>query len=549
MKKIIFSALALAAVSMAGAQTVRNLVVTDKEGVTREFPADQIDGIVFQEAPEYVDLTEFLVSEYEESGNSGMYHIEFGTGLPDAAGNPADIGDMQVALLMQAPKSESLLNPRLPAGYYSIGNSTQDFTFDINRSAVWVRSEEGNEGVAPVMIMGGTVDVRMNDEDVYDIRMEFITMGGEINLRYQGPVPFEAGVSDYEPFTEPVDLTFAGGQGRFYGNWYYPFAADLSTQFYVGTIVDGYLKDGYILDIDFCEPKPEDCMASDQRVADGTYSAENREGFAYTYLPFRFNKGSRVDFMGQEYITRTRLTYVSPTGQRKLGLITGGTFTVSENGTKFVFDFTTQEGTAITGTYDGQPVIVNYCDNDVKEPERPYSTLVGDVELEWVPSTLALVYNEGHSVLDDLNNLVVMVTDPAMQAGDYIMFDLLTSSDTLADGTYTIDRTLADGHIFPGTFDFGGNTILAWYGDLDSTDPDGYQLYLAPLESGTVTVSTLEGGDRKIEFNVTDDAGHSITGSYIGSITDITNASSQVKKYRKAADRTIKARKAVKVRR
>lgn len=82
MKKIIFSAIALAAVSLAGAQTVRNLVVTDTEGKTTQIPADEIVGIVFEDAPEYTQLNEQLVGTYEESGPLGMYHIEFGTGAP-----------------------------------------------------------------------------------------------------------------------------------------------------------------------------------------------------------------------------------------------------------------------------------------------------------------------------------------------------------------------------------------------------------------------------------------------------------------------------------
>lgn len=540
MKKIIFSALALAAVSMAGAQTVRNLVVTDKDGVTHEFPTDKLDGVIFQEAPEYTQLTHLLFTRYEESGNSGMYNVEFGTGEPDSEGNPAKVGDIQVALLMHAPKSESLTEPLLPEGYYGIGNSTSDFTFDVNRSAVWVRSEEGYEGVAPVMIMNGTVDVRVETNGEYDVRMELITSGGPLDLRYRGPITFEGGYSDYESFTEPVDLTFTGAQGRFYGNWFYPFAADLTAQFYVGNIVDGYMQDGYILDIDFCEPRPEDCMAPNQRVADGTYTVETREEFAYTYLPFRFNKGEWLDFYGSLYPSRTRLQYTDETGHRKIGFITDGTFTVSENGTKFVFDFITQEGTSIKGTYEGVPNLANHCDNDVKEPKRPYSTLTGDVQLEWVPETMLFLYNEGHSVLDDLNNLVIMVTEPNMESGDYIMFDLLLSSDTLEDGTYTIDRTLADGHIFPGTVDFGRGMMLAWYGDLDSTDDEGYQEFLGPLESGTVTVSTTAGGKKKIVFDVTDDNGHAITGSFEGELTDITNVPTEINRYKKKVARTLK---------
>ena len=112
MKKTILSAIALAAVSLAGAQTVRHLVVTDKEGKEQSFVADEIQGVLF-ETPEYRDLTHLLRTGYEEKGNSGLYTVEFGTSEPDSEGNPLEIGDIQVALLLMAPKSETLAEPVL----------------------------------------------------------------------------------------------------------------------------------------------------------------------------------------------------------------------------------------------------------------------------------------------------------------------------------------------------------------------------------------------------------------------------------------------------
>lgn len=544
MKKIIFSALALASVTLAGAQTVRNLVVTDKDGVTHEFAADQIDGVIFQEAPQYISLEKLLVARYEESGNSGMYHIEFGTGEPDADGQPKNIGDIQVALLMQAPKSENLSEPVLPDGYYRVGNSTSDFTFDVTRSAVYVRAEEGPEGVAPAMIMNGTVDVRAGEDGNYTIDMEFVTTGGEIYLSYSGTVPFEAGYSEYQPFTEPVNVDFANGQGRFWGNWYYPYSADLMAMFSAGEIVDGVMKDGYILSIYFCEPKPEDCMAPGQRVADGTYSVESRNIAASSYLPFRFTPGAYVDFLGEPVLSGSRLEHISSDGQRRLGLITGGTFTVSENGTKFDFDLTTAEGVAVTGSYTGVPMIGNYCDNDVREPQRPYSTLTEDVPLEWADGTIALSYNMGQSVLEDANTLTVMITEPSMEKGDFIMFDLLSNDGILTEGTYTVDRVLEPGHIFPGTVDFAQSMIFAWYGDLDSTvteNGETYQTDLGPIESGTVTVTDLGNNRVKIVFDVMDDNGHSITGEYSGELIDASAIPTQAARYAKGAKRLLRS--------
>lgn len=528
MKKTIISAIVLATATLAGAQeTVRTLVVTDKEGKTTEFVADQVAGIIFDDMPEYTALTNLLNLGYEETAEAGSYLLEFGTDEPDATGSPSAVGGMQIALLMRAPKSQDLSEPALPAGYYTAGNNSANYTFDITRSALYVRLEEGEEGVAPQMIVTGTVDVRPEAAGDYDIRMELTTMAGSVvNLRYQGPLPFPAGVSDYTPFTENVDLTFTNGQGRFYGNWYYPFAADLNAQFFVGTISNGTLTDGYILDIPLFEPKPADCMAPSQRIADGTYTVETREKIEYTYLPYRFTPGKHTDFMGQVYMTGAHLTYLSPDGHRKYGFLTGGTMTVSDNGTKFVFDFTTPEGVSIKGTYNGIPIIQNYCDNDEKEPKRPYSTLTEDVVLNWDPATVCISYNNRNTILENANDFMVMFTTPDMDKGDYVLVELFAEGDELPDGTYTIDSTLEAGHGIPGAIDFAGQMLFSWYGDLGLVDEEGYNTKLGPVAAGSVTVSTLNDGQRKFVFDMTDDNGHKITGEYTGQVvnSDINDA-------------------------
>lgn len=538
MKKAIIPAIALAAASFAGAQTVRNLVVTDLDGKTTQFPADQIAAVMFEETVEYRPLNRYLKSAYEESGaGSGQYIIEFGTGEPDASGNPAEIGDMQVALLMRAPRSESLLEPKLPAGYYRTGNNTENFTFDMTRSAVWMRVEEGDEGVSALMILDGTADVRVEENGNYDIRLEFSTLAGPLELRYQGELPFPPGVSEFDVFTEPVDVVFTNAQGRFYGNWYYPFAADLTTQFYVGTVVNGIMTDGYILELPIYEPKPEDCMAPSQRIADGTYTVETREKIAYTYLPYRFTRGEYKDFFGQPYVSGSHLTYLSPTGHRRLGFITGGTMTVSGNGTSFVFDLVTAEGVSVKGTYNGTPYIGNYCDNDEKEPKRPYSTLQENVTLSWDPATVAVSYNDGHSILEDANTIMLMFTDPAQEKGDYISLDLFVDGETVPDGTFTIDSTLAAGHAIPGAIDFAGQMMFSWYGDLGLVDDEGYNTKLGPIASGTVAISTLGDGRRKFVFNLKDDRGNDITGEYTGVLIDGNQEASVSKKLTKGAAR------------
>lgn len=538
MKKILFTSIAVAAVAVVGAQTSKNLVVVDNEGRETSWPAEQVDGIMFTPAPEYVQLIDEHYLGYEEKGDFGYYHLELGTADADDTGFPPSVGDMQVVLNLCGPKTEDLTAPALPAGMYRTGTGAQEYTYDVTTSAVWVRVEEGADGNQSLPLLDGTVDVRCDEQGVYDIRMEFTTMAGEIDLRYQGTLTFPVGASDFTSFTEDLDLTFAGAQGRFWGNWYYPLGSDMSVQFYVGTIQDGTLADGYWLNMDFTEPVPANKKDPNPRVADGVYVADHRTDVTMnTYRPFTFNRGKKVDLFGQEYITKSYLTYTAPTGHRKLGLITGGTMTVSENGTKFEFDLTTEEGINIKGSYTGAPYIGNYNDDETA-PERPYSTLDHNIDgFNWKTGTIAYSYNNANSIMPDLNTLTFMISDIDMLGGDYLQFELLTEDDVITDGTYTLSWNLGDNIILPGAVGYGGDVLFSWYGDLDSTDEEGYQDTLAALATGTVTVSTLTDGSRKIEINVTDDAGNTIKGEYTGAIIDVTPEPEQLRKARKSIEK------------
>lgn len=519
----------LAICATIGAQTLKQMVVVDENGNRSTFPLTEIEGVLFEEAPEYIETSHLLSLRYEEKDDLGVYTIDLGTGAPDNGGDPAKIGDIQISLKLCAPKSASLISPELPVGYYLPGSGKAEYTFDVAKSAVWQRISEGSDGVAPTMIVDGTVDVKVDENGIYDLRMELTTLGGPLDLRYTGKLPFAGGYSDYMTFDQDLNLSFDGLKGRFYGNWYYPFAADMLLDFTCAGIGDDS-GDTYHLYLDFCEPKPENPMNPTQRVADGVYTVDRREKVTDgMYLPFKFNAGSRVDFMGTEYITRTRLECVKADGRRYLGLITDGQFTVSENGGVFDFDLRTADGKAVRGSFSRLTAssyeMKNFCDNETSEPKRPYSTLTSNHTLNWKPGTSAFSFNDGNTILEDAYTLLVIISVPNMDKGDYLMFTLLSESDRLKAGIYPVDSTLAAGHAVPGTVEFGGTPIFSWYGDLDSTDADGYQDTLGPIASGAFTVTESTDGTMQITFSLKDDAGHDITGVFDGMYFNLSDQS------------------------
>lgn len=551
MKKYILPVLAALTLVSSGALADRRLVITDTNGKTTEFNASDIQGITFEDAPLYTEAAMVPYTRYEERNGLGFYTVELATAA-DEYGMPLEPGDIMLSLELTGPTTANLDAPELAPGYYLPGNGKSPFTFDVAKSVIYTRYEDGAEGITATPMLDGTVDVRCED-GVYDIRVEVMSFGGPVYMRYIGEVPFGRGIGEAGEFTEDIDLTFMGAQGRFYGNWFYPFAADLTTDFFTGTIADGVMTSGYVLRIDYCEPKPEDCMNPDQRVADGTYSVETRDKIVNSmYLPYRFNAGSVVDFMGTEYITGTRLEYYDETGHRKMAMITDGSFTVSMGGSRFNFDLVAENGIHITGSYAGIPALTNYCDNDVKEPLRPYSTLTEDVTLEWAPRTFAFSYmDEEAEIVDGMYNVFLCIADENMLEGDYLMFNIISESPKVEDGLYEVNFSLEPDTMIPGCVDFGGNLEFSWYGDLSSTDEEGVQSVLAAIESGTMRVTTLcyddHQSERKFEFNLVADDGHTIKGEFTGEYEDLNEliygapAKKSPRQMRKKASRALRA--------
>lgn len=517
MKKSIFSAMALATVMTIGAQTTTNLVIENKDGSKVSIPTTEITGVMFEEAPDYTECNTLLSARYVTKESLGVYDVQFGTGPADANGDPANVGDLQVALRLVSTVSTDLDNTMIPGGYYRVGNGSQTFTFDVNNSAIWQRLSEGDDGVTPLIVMGGTVDVRVDDGGNYDIRMELSTMtAGEINLQYEGKINFKASLGDFEPLDQPVDVVFEGGQGRFYGNWFYPFACDATLQFYTGNFNENQAQvDGYWLQVPVNLPKVDDPEKFSPVLADGTYKVDfrNREEIqSYTNVPFTFDKGQMMEIMGEQYLIGSYITYLEPSGRRQRAAITGGTITVSNNGTSVVFDLTTEYGSSVKGSYGKKPNIQNFCDNG-NEPQKPYSTLEGNVALDFPENTGGYLYQD-MSIVEDLKTYYMIVSEPNMKKGDCLMLDFLASPNGIEDGTYNINKSLSDKSVIPGTYGSAGegSLLFSWYGDLDSTGDDGAQSVLAPVTSGTITITTVDGGKKKLVFDMADDNGHKITG-------------------------------------
>lgn len=516
MKKYIVAAMSALFVFSVFAQTQKNMVIIGKDGSRTKINRENIQEITFAEAPEYETSNVLLAAVYSTSNGMASYRIDFANAPANAEGDPAGVGDFQIALTFTGELSDDASNAAIPGGYYRAGNGSQILTFNIQSSGMWIRVDD--ENVSYNLITGGTVDVRRTGGS-YDIRCELETLNGSINTRYQGNIEFEKGSSEYDEFDTPQQIAFEGGQGRYYGNWYNPFADDASLQFYTGEFdAQGTQVEGYWLNVEIYMPKSANPM-KENKVVDGIYNIEQRERVPdYTYLPHTFIRGSSLDMWGTVYPQGTYLTYIDKSGTSKSAHIAAGTITVSENGTKFAFDLVTDKGISVKGTCTGMN-LRNFCDNETKEPPRPYSTLTSDIAFDFPKDAVCNAWNYGDYIVDGINVFYLQMADPALKVGDYVALELLVEGNEIADGTYNVSNSLKSMTSLIGRASSVGQPMFSWYGDLDSTDEEGYQTVMAPINGGTITVSTSGNGEKTFMFDLTDDNGHKMTGSWTGAIS------------------------------
>ncbi len=528
MKRNILALCALAAASSMFAQSYQ-VVVTTKDGEKSVFTSDQLANISFTDAPTYIAANTLLEATYNPRTSNARYDFSIGTEQPDDEGQPAEIGGLQLALSLYAPLSEEAQNAKLSEGYYRVANSGESYTISSENSALWMRTAEGSDGVAVGYVVGGTVDVKC-DGDWYDIRAELELLGdATAEVSYVGPIKFAVGSSGAVDFTEDVNVAFTEGQGRVWANWFNPFCDDGSLQFFTGTFNEsGSQTEGYYLYVPYYMPKDAKHTSNwAPVVTDGVYTIDPRlRVTSQTYLPYTISIGQVMEVMGSSTPMGCYITYLAADGRVSMAVVESGTMVVSNNGTHFDFDFISSNGIKITGSYDKKPYIVNYIDNS-SEPVLP-DGLTSDYTLSKFPSDVAVIdYNCGDYIIEGTNSHILMFSDPEQTEGDYLCLEVLSNSEAeLKDGTYAIDNSLTDLSGIKGFVSFAGNMEFSWYGDLDSTDDEGYQSILAPIHGGSFTVTTLSDGNRKFDFNLLDMNGNKVTGTFTHAVTYVDYSTS-----------------------
>ena len=245
-----------------------------------------------------------------------------------------------------------------------------------------------------------------------------------------------------------------------------------------------------------------DTLTEDNTIPYGTYPVDVTSSWQAGTVSLGKTYGFKINSSGTDYAARY--------------LYTGGVVVVSEN--KIEAEFTTEQGTTVTVTYEGDLAITAYSSGDDDDDQGSDSNITTDATFNCTNVTMSANYYGDYYTPDTDNYTVRLYEDPNMLSGVFIQLELL--ADPTADDwdlTYHAlqDLSMKDPEDYINSFIPGyiqdGYTYASWYGVLNGNG--GYSYEFAPIYGGTVDIVKNDDGSRTFIFDCTDDAGVKITGT------------------------------------
>lgn len=188
--------------------------------------------------------------------------------------------------------------------------------------------------------------------------------------------------------------------------------------------------------------------------------------------------------------------------------IVSGSVTVSGSGSKYTFtgEVIDENGTTWNFSYSGNININEQQDDDDDNDDDVISVNFTDL-------VYADCNNYGDYFECGANDWYFEVYNEEEYG---VCFDILSSSNTIPTGTFTLSDSYKAGVALVGSFDEDDYTCGAWY-----FDPE---YYIAPCDNGTISISK-NGSEYTITFDLTcSEYDTYYKGTFTGTITDYTDA-------------------------
>ena len=223
------------------------------------------------------------------------------------------------------------------------------------------------------------------------------------------------------------------------------------------------------------------------------------------------------------------VTYYNCNGQ--WGIVDGGSVTVetTDDGYRLAFDFTTEDGHRVSGTYAGTLLAQGSTTID---PDAT-TTLTGDYEIQFASgdATAVEAYYYGYvpEYSADLWSVYMEPVRKDANAEGFMMDLLVDPSPGYAGGfpagtpdapdEYNVSYYGEPGHYLPGEYDEQGTMVHTWYlgGYIKGPGDEWMVTRYAATKMGFIYIAR-EGDRYTITLEYSDEYWHTVTGSWSGAI-------------------------------
>ncbi|MBO5902297.1 MAG: BACON domain-containing protein [Alistipes sp.] len=256
---------------------------------------------------------------------------------------------------------------------------------------------------------------------------------------------------------------------------------------------------------------------------------DSENGLAIPYGTYTIDNGSCDPYTIGAYYSAYYVMDSDGWDYAAEGTITSGTVVIDENG---VTANIMVNGALHTVTYTGAIEVIDAASGGGDEDDGPYSTLYDDLRCNLDDHSLYYQYYGDYYETGYMNWAFAIM--PNDGEGDFVQFDVLAGPDSTTNfyGEYTIADTFEAYTSYTGYIDWDGNMVGAWY----YTD-DG--ITMAPFVDGTMSVVDNGDGTATVEFDVYDDYGYNITGSWTGAILSVDQMSTRSQSLKKAESKQV----------
>lgn len=343
-----------------------------------------------------------------------------------------------------------------------------------------------------------------------------VTVGGvEHTVTYNGApklyVGSNGGGGETPTPGEGVNFTANYAYAMYYGDQYTPGTADNYYFFLsdLGVDADGYDQaGGTYYRFDIYAP-----ITSDYTIAPGTYTIDVTDSMAAGTVSAYYTAYYKMNSYGDDYDATDWPD--------------GGFITFNEDGSIYAEVHMMVSGETHKITFAGGDIVI-YDGTGGGGGGGEYeimSTLTEDHTATLDHHTLVYEFYGDYYYIG-LQNWTFMIA-PNDGEGEYVQFDVLAGPDsTDFAGTYTISSEMESFTSYPGVIE-GGYMGGSW---LYSSD----YITMSPFVEGTLTVTNNNNGTYSVSFDVTDDAGYNVTGSWTGETLDYGTMSTRGASLKKA---------------